>query len=40
MQVHALIKLGKESVIVSTVGYDKEGHTVYTRLGNGTESTL
>ena len=30
---------GKEKTIVEEVGYDKEGHTVYTRLGNGTETT-
>ena len=30
---------GKEETIVEEVGYDKEGHTVYTRLGNGTETT-
>ena len=30
---------GKEENIVEEVGYDKEGHTVYTRLGNGTETT-
>ena len=32
-------KLGKESTIVAQIGYDKEGHTVYTKLGNGTETT-
>ena len=32
-------KQGKEETIVEEVGYDKEGHTVYTRLGNGTETT-
>ena len=32
-------KLGKESVIVEKIGYDKDGHTVYTKLGNGTETT-
>ena len=32
-------KQGRESVIVDRIGYDKEGHTVYTRLGNGTETT-
>ncbi len=32
-------RLGKEETIVEEVGYDKEGHTVYTRLGNGTETT-
>ncbi|MBF1404587.1 MAG: hypothetical protein HXN35_09115, partial [Prevotella histicola] len=26
-------------VIVDRIGYDKEGHTVYTKLGNGTETT-
>ena len=30
---------GKEETIVEEVGYDKEEHTVYTRLGNGTETT-
>ena len=30
---------GKDETIVEEVGYDKEGHTVYTRLGNGTETT-
>src|SRR5574344_711977 len=38
-KVHALIKSVKTDVIVEKIGYDKEGHTVYTRLGNGTEST-
>ena len=28
-----------QSVIVDRIGYDKEGHTVYTKLGNGTETT-
>ena len=32
-------KLGKEETIVEKVGYDKDGHTVYTKLGNGTETT-
>ena len=32
-------KQGRQSVIVDRVGYDKEGHTVYTKLGNGTETT-
>ena len=32
-------KQGRQSVIVDRIGYDKEGHTVYTRLGNGTETT-
>ena len=31
-------KSGKTDVIVEKIGYDKEGHTVYTRLGNGTET--
>ena len=40
-QIDALTsnKLGKESVIVNMIGYDKDGHTVYTKLGNGTETT-
>ena len=40
--VHTSIKsnkLGKEEAIVSQVGYDKNGHTIYTRMFNGTEST-
>ena len=28
-------KQGRQSVIVDRIGYDKEGHTVYTKLGNG-----
>ena len=32
-------KQGKEETIVEQVGYDKDGHTVYTKLGNGTETT-
>jgi len=32
-------KQGRQSVIVDRVGYDKEGHMVYTKLGNGTETT-
>ena len=32
-------KLGRESVIVERTGYDKDGHTVYVKLGNGTETT-
>ncbi len=32
-------KQGKEETIVAQVGYDKDGHTIYTRMGNGTEST-
>ena len=31
-------KQGKEETIVAQVGYDKDGHTIYTRMGNGTES--
>ena len=30
---------GRESFIVDKIGYDKEGHTVYAKLGNGTETT-
>ena len=32
-------KQRRQSVIVDRIGYDKEGHTVYTKLGNGTETT-
>ena len=32
-------KQGHQSVIVDRIGYDKEDHTVYTKLGNGTETT-
>ena len=32
-------KQGHQSVIGNRIGYDKEGHTVYTKLGNGTETT-
>ena len=32
-------KQGRQSVLVYRIGYDKEGHTVYTKLGNGTETT-
>ena len=32
-------KQGRQSVIVDRIGYDKEGHTAYTKLGNGTETT-
>ena len=32
-------KQRRESVIVDRIGYDKDGHTVYTKLGNGTETT-
>ena len=31
--------MGKESVIVDMIGYDEQGHTVYTKLGNGAETT-
>ena len=31
-------KLGRESVIIERTGYDKDGHTVYVKLGNGTET--
>ena len=32
-------KQGRQSVIVDRIGYDKGGHMVYTKLGNGTETT-
>ena len=32
-------KQGREETIVAQVGYDKDGHTIYTRMGNGAEST-
>ena len=32
-------KQGKEETIVEKVGYDKDGHTIYAKLGNGTETT-
>ena len=32
-------KQGRQSVIVDRIGYDMEGHMVYTKLGNGTETT-
>ena len=32
-------KQGRQSVIVDRIDYDKDGHTVYTKLGNGTETT-
>ena len=32
-------KNGVESVIVDMMGYDELGHTVYTKLGNGAETT-
>ncbi len=28
----------KENVIIARTGYDKDGHTVYVRLGNSTET--
>ena len=28
-------KQGRQTVIVDRIGYDKEGHTVYTKFGNG-----
>ena len=31
-------KLGKNETLIEKIGYDKDGHTVYTKLGNGTES--
>ena len=30
---------GREGFIDDKIGYDKKGHTVYTKLGNGTETT-
>ena len=33
-------KQGRQSVIVDRIGYDREGHTVYTKLGNGTETNF
>ena len=32
-------KGGQQSVIVDKIGYDKDGHTVYTKLGNGSYVT-
>ena len=32
-------KQGRQSVIVDRIGYDKEGHTVYTKHGNDAETT-
>ncbi len=32
-------KQGHESVVINRIGYDKDGHTVYAKLGNGTETT-
>ena len=31
--------MDKESVIVDMIGYNEQGHTVYTKPGNGTETT-
>ena len=31
-------KLGKNETLIEKIGYDKDGHTVYTKLGNGTKS--
>ena len=31
-------KQGAETTIIEQMGYDKDGHTVYTKLGNGTET--
>ena len=31
-------KLGKNETLIEKIGYDKDGHTVYTKLGNGMES--
>ena len=39
MDILTYNKQGRQSVIVDRIGYDKEGHTVYTKLGNGTETT-
>lgn len=39
MDILTCNKQGRQSVIVDMIGYDKEGHTVYTKLGNGTETT-
>lgn len=39
MDILTCNKQGRQSVIVDRIGYDKEGHTVYTKLGNGTEAT-
>ena len=38
MDILTCNKQGRQSVIVDRIGYDKEGHTVYTKLGNGTET--
>ena len=39
MDILTCNKQGRQSVIVDRIGYDKEGHMVYTKLGNGTEAT-
>ena len=39
MDILTCNKQGLQSVIVDRIGYDKEGHTVYTKLGNVTETT-
>lgn len=39
MDILTCNKQGRQSVIVDRIGYDKEGHTVYTKLGNGMETT-
>lgn len=39
MDILTCNKQGRQSVIVDRIDYDKEGHTVYTKLGNGTETT-
>ena len=39
MDILTCNKQGRQSVIVDRIGYVKEGHTVYTKLGNGTETT-
>ena len=39
MDILTCNKQGRQNVIVDRIGYVKEGHTVYTKLGNGTETT-
>jgi hypothetical protein len=39
MDILTCNKQGRQSVIVDRIGYDKEGHTVYTKLGNVAETT-
>ena len=34
MDILTCNKQGRQSVIVDRIGYDKEGHTVYTKLSN------